>query len=124
MEIFQTIRRHLTLLGIDATQSALNWKLLLGFLLFGDVTIGCALYLVYLAETMIEYMQCFCVISGTIEIGLCFVATVLQKQLLFDYIDHVEKLINTSKFIWGVVFEKFIETLTKVNVKIMLLTCG
>lgn len=99
--MFQLIRGHLTMLGIEPTpltqKFPIDAKLILAFLNFA-IAIGLsALFLVYSANAIMDYMQCFCLISASIELGLCFAAIVLQKQRLFNYIESVEKLINKSK---------------------------
>lgn len=102
MKILQTTRKHLTILGIEPKQStgifSLNWRLLLGFSLFADAIISTTLFLVYLANDIMDYILCFCVISALIELCFCFSLFVFQRQRLFNYIESMEKLINQSKF--------------------------
>lgn len=101
MKICQRIRHHLTMLGIEPTKSSqtfpLNPRLLFGFLLFNSAVLSTALYLVYLVNSILEYIQCFCILTALIEMSLCFTVIVLQKWRLFDYIECMERLINKSK---------------------------
>lgn len=101
MKIFRRIRGHLTMLGMEPTPSArflpFNWKLLMGFIVFILGIGSCISFLCYKAEIIVEYIQCICVISLLIEIGFDFVAMAMQRRQLFNYIEIVEKLINTSK---------------------------
>lgn len=105
MEIFITIQQILATLGIKATPTAsFNGRLWLSFVLFAIAIVTSAVFLIYSAEVIMEYMQCFCIISALIEIGLCFTMIVLQKIRLFNYIDCMQKLINKSKYticIWN-----------------------
>lgn len=44
-----------------------------------------------------EYIEWFCLITASVEIGLCFVSIfVLRKHQLFRYMDSVEEVINKS----------------------------
>lgn len=101
IKIFHTIRGHLTKLGIKPTPStrfiSFNGKLLLGFLFFVFLITTCALFLIYLAKNIVEYMQCVCIFTALFEIGLCFSAIVVQRRRLFSYIRTMEKLVNKSK---------------------------
>lgn len=101
MEIFNTFRGHLKILGIESTQSArkfpFNRNLLLGFLSFFISIILTGLFLVYFVNDIMELLQCVCTISATIELGFCFAAMVLQKWRLFNIIEFMEKLVNKRK---------------------------
>lgn len=101
MEIFQSIRRHLTLLGIVPTKFSriypFNWPLFAGFSIFIFSIISSMLYLVYTANTIMEYIQCFCIISASIGIGIGFFTIVLKKMQWFDYIENFQELINKRK---------------------------
>lgn len=102
MKIFEMIRKHLIVVGMESTQStrlnSFNGRLSMSFLLFINYITSSALFLIYSANLIIEFMQCFCIISALIEIGFCFAAIAVQKQLLFNYIESMEKLINKSEF--------------------------
>lgn len=74
----------------------LNRKLLLGFLIFVSTIISIALFFVYLANTKLDYIQCFCTLSALCSIGLCFVAMVLQRMQLLQFFESIEELINKS----------------------------
>lgn len=99
MKILQTIREQLKILGIEPTTSSFNRELLLGFLYFIMGIIFSALYLVDLAKSTTECIQCFCTISGMIGIGIGFANIVIQKRRLFKFIYLVEELINHSEYI-------------------------
>lgn len=101
MKIFQRIRKDLIILGIKPTQSnqmySFSRKLFLGYLLLILGVVSSALFVVYSANNIMDYMQCFCTISALLSVGLCFSAIVLQKMRLFNYIESTEELINTRK---------------------------
>lgn len=46
---------------------------------------------------MMEYIQCSCIISASIGIGVGYAAIVFKKTQWFDYIANFEELINKSK---------------------------
>lgn len=106
MRIFQAIRRYLTMLNIEPGQSSrpfkFNGRLSLGFLLNFLGILLSAMFIKYSAEILMEFMQCFCIISALISLCLTFAAIVLQEHRLFNYIDSVEELINRRKCIFFV----------------------
>lgn len=101
MKIIQKIRGHHHRVGMELIQStriaSVNRKLILGFILFVLGITLCILFLLYSTEIITEHIQCICIISLLIEIGLCFVAMALQRGLLFNYIVSLEELLNKSE---------------------------
>lgn len=101
MHIFQTNRKLLKMFGVEPTQStrltSFNGKLTLGFLFVALSIILSALYLVYLAKTVMEFIQCFCLICTMSISGFSFAAIVLQNERFYNYIEKIEVLINRSK---------------------------
>lgn len=102
MKICQTTRAHLALLSIKPTQSTqihpFNVKLYFGFLLFVLSIILCCLFVIFEANSFLEYIQSFCMTTAVATVGLCFTAVVSQKSQLFKFIKSIEKIINISKF--------------------------
>lgn len=103
LQIFRTIRRLLAFLGLNLNHSTeayqlLNARLFLGSLVVSIATILYILYLFYVANTLIEYMQCIGILASVIENGICFTAIVFQSDYLFECVIQVEKTINASKF--------------------------
>lgn len=101
MQIFQVIRVHLAALGIETKpstgQSSFSGKLSMSFILLVLSIISSVLFVICEADTVIEFMQCFSVISAIVENSVSFVAIVWQRQRLFNYIEIVESIINKSK---------------------------
>lgn len=101
MIIFQAIRRDLTMIGIQPATStriiSFNAKLLSGFLVCLLGITSSALFLIYSAVILMEFMQCFCILTALISLFLTFSSVVLQNKRLFNYIETMEELINKSK---------------------------
>lgn len=102
MKTFETVRRHLTLLGVVESMPTnqaypSNRSISFGVTIFVTAITSSAMHLVYFSDSIREYIECFCVITASIEIGLCSAAIVLQKPQLFRYMDSVEELIDKSK---------------------------
>lgn len=103
MKILQESQKYLKTLGIEPTQSthiySFNGKLFVGFLVYASSIILNLLFLVYSFNSMMEFIQCICVVCALIVTGLCFFTIVLQKRQLFSLIESTEKMINGSKCI-------------------------
>lgn len=131
MKIIQTIRKNLTMMGIEPMQSTqirpFNAKLSFGFLLYCLHFIANVLYLIDDAKTILEYLLCFGIICAAIGFGLCLAILAWKKVQLYNYIESIEKLIDNSeysenKYIQYPIRSKSIEKLLKkINkVKLML----
>lgn len=119
MKIFQTIQSIFTMLGIEKPMPStrifsINGRLALGFVIFAFTIVTSAMFFIYSAKFIMEYMQCFCALTAAAEIGLCFAAFVRQNQRLFHYIESMEMLINKSK----VYFCYFQSILTEFNSRV------
>lgn len=104
MKIYHTIRKHYEMLGIAPSQQstqghAFNTKILCGFLLFGCSMASRFIYIFYVASGFMEYVQCICVTSASIITFTCFSATVFKMTDIFEKLDDIEQLIETSKFL-------------------------
>lgn len=102
-EIFLTVRMQYTLLGISnaPTQTkrfdSSKKKLVFGFLLFGCNIAAQFVTIFHVASEFMEYVNCISVSSGLVIIFVCFAATVFRKTLLFNSIDSIEKIIDSSE---------------------------
>lgn len=85
------------MMGLEATRSIFNMKLMLGFLLLSISITLSTLYSTLVASSFAEYIQCLCLISALLSMAGCIVAVVLKKVELFDYIEKMEKFINASE---------------------------
>lgn len=104
LKIFQIIQRHYAILGISSTnQSAqelpFNRRVLIGFLFFGCIFTLQFVYSFQVASDFMEYTECICATSGNILIFVCFMTIVVGNTTLFECIDILEQLIDTSKTI-------------------------
>lgn len=103
MKIFTIIQSQLAVLGITSSnQSAhyqypMNRRVLFGFSLYGCCLVSLFGYLFHVANDFMEYVNSICTTSGISIMLFCFVAIVYKRTTLFDSIDSLEKLIETSK---------------------------
>lgn len=106
IKIFRTVREHYAIVGISPTivnlsrRLPFNERVLLGFLSFVCTTVSQFVYLLHIASNFMEYMECACSLSGTIIIFVCFMAIVCRKTTLFESLDDIEKLIDSSESFW------------------------
>lgn len=88
------------IIGISSpTQSNQKYafmKVLFGFLFFGCTFVSYFIYIFYVASGFMEYVACIGVTSGTFIIFVCFASVVFRKTTIFECIDSIEKLIDTS----------------------------
>lgn len=101
MIIFRTVRNKYAMVGISSSNQwtqkySFNKRVCFGFLLFGCVAVSQLVYVFYVANGLMEYMECISTGSGTIIMFVCFAAIVFRKTKLFESIDEFEKLIDTS----------------------------
>lgn len=102
MKIFQTIQRHYVSLGISSPapssqKNPINTRVFIGFLLFGLNAASQLIYIIYVANDFMGYMEVICASSGSTIIFVCFAAIVHKMTLLFETIDSIEKLIDSRE---------------------------
>lgn len=102
MEIFQTAQTHFAVLGIRPSNQTTrkysdNRKILFGFLLFVCNAVSQFVYIVHVANGFMEFMDCICATSGSTIVFVGFTTIVFKRTLLFENIDNLQKLIDTSK---------------------------
>lgn len=101
MKIFEVVQRNYASLGISLenrwTQKYPWIEQLLPFLLFGVTILSHLMYIFYLANGFMEYVNCVCTTAATTIIFVCLMAVVFQKTTLFECIGNLEKLIDTSE---------------------------
>lgn len=100
MRIFKLLRRRFAIVGISPNQWTQKYpfskRLLFDFLLFGCVFVSQFVYIFHVANGFMDYIECISTTSGTILMFVCFVAIVFSKTKVFEAIDNIEKLIDTS----------------------------
>ena len=102
MKIFQTIQKQYAMMGISPThpwtqKSLFNKKIAFGLLLFAYCIVSQMVFILHVASGFMEYMEAICSSSATVIMFICFVAIVLRKTKLFESIENIEKLIDTSE---------------------------
>lgn len=117
IKIFQTLRRHYAILGISSSnQSAqkclVNKRILIFFLLFGCSVVSQLVY-IRLANSFLDSMDCICSLYGGGIICVCFTAIVCRKNKLFETIEDIEKLIDSSMPFWSWILKWFVFLLNK-----------
>lgn len=102
MKVFTNTQRYFAAVGICSSNEptrelALNNRILFGFSLFG-LTIACQfMFILYVADDFMEYMDCGCSLSATITMFVCFAADVTKRATLFGCIHNIERLIAASE---------------------------
>lgn len=104
MKIFEKVRKHYAALGISpsnpSTQKYPNDKrILFGFVILGCVIVPQFLYIFYVDNNFMDYMETICGVSACIIISICFASVASKKSLLFENISKLEMLIDTSNTI-------------------------
>lgn len=101
MKIFQFLQKQLAIAGIcnaTSNESTIN---LARMTIVGGVLFYCVIslfvYIIHVASGFMEYVECICVASGSIILFVWFAAIVYQKTALFECIDKIQKLIDTSE---------------------------
>lgn len=96
MKIFEKVRNDFVILGVNPTESyAFNWKIAIGFLVFGlGIFLNAASIFSIENNNLITFVKNFCEITGLVQMSICLLAIVLQKPKLFGLIESIEKLIN------------------------------
>ena len=102
MKVLQTSQKYFAILGISSEQSIqenrLNRKLLMGSILLGHSFVTRLVYLIYLANSFDKYIECICSTIAVVVITTCFVSMVFRMSILYECIDNIENLIETSKY--------------------------
>lgn len=84
-------------------------------MLFVCTTASQLVYIAYVANGFMEYMECIGVISGNIIVFVCYVTIVFKCILLFENIDKMEELIDSSKTVSKLIINDFVGDWVKVN---------
>lgn len=103
MKIFRTVQKYYAIVGIRSTDkstesnSIFNKRVAFGSLVSGYNIVSQFLYIIYVADDFLEYIECVCATFASIIIFVNFAAIALRKNTLFEIIDKVESLIDTSR---------------------------
>lgn len=107
MKIFQTVRKQYVIVGINLSNQwtqkyPFSKRVLFGFLLFGYLILSQFVYSFHVADGFMEYVECVSSTSAGILVFVCFAAIDFRKTTLFEIIDNIEKLVDTSEPIFHV----------------------
>lgn len=102
IKIFEIFQRNYATLGISPSHQLtqkypFNERVLFGFLLFSCTTISQLVYVFHVPSGFMEYINCFCATSGTIQMFIGFAAIVFKRNLLFKTIDDIQMLMNAGE---------------------------
>lgn len=102
MKIFQTVQEQLAIVGICSSNQSIqklsfNKRIVFGFFVFGCQIVSHFVYTFHVANEFMEYMQCICATSGSILILIGFTAIVFGKAALFESINNIEQVIDSSE---------------------------
>lgn len=102
IKIFLIIQKNFATVGINSnlvTQDyPFNERILKGYLIICSWTISNVLYCFHGPESFSEYTQSIYVCSLCILISIAYTILILKVEKLFEFIDGVENVVNTSKY--------------------------
>lgn len=98
MKIFESAKKNLASIDLDANQRPLHRMQLLhvvqGFL---AISLQC-LYLVFEANTAKEYMNSISMTTIGILVYIAYWSAIFQTSTIFEFIDHYETIVNGSEW--------------------------
>lgn len=97
MKIFRTVQRFYVTLGISVPNPTTHGRVCFGFLLFGCTVASEVGYIFHVANDFVEYVGCICTTSGSSTIFVCLATIVFKRNLLFEFFDKIEQLIDQSE---------------------------
>lgn len=113
LKIFQIIQKQYTILGISRVSNQVTDKRVRrGFLLFALLFISHFAYILHVANGFMEYVQGICAFFSSVIVFVCFTSKTFRKAKLFESIDNIEKIIDSSEPIFTFIFvdfDKFID---------------
>lgn len=112
MKVFSIIRRRLAAVGIASSNRSnrkypINGRIILGFLILGFIFSSQFVYTLYVANGLMEYVEVVGATSASALVFVSFTDIVSKQRLLFESIDGLEKLIESSKAITWAIKMKF-----------------
>lgn len=85
------------ILGIGLNRKRLNANVLIISFIIWSAALSDVLFLYFEAKTFREYTESVFVTTTMITIGTCFTIIVVMKDVLFNLINFVESIANTSE---------------------------
>lgn len=99
MKIFRIVRKQFAILSITPPKSqkfSFDGKLCYGYVSIGCNFISQLVYTIYVADGFMEIMESVCSTSGMVIQFVCFATIASKRALLFQTIENIENLIDTS----------------------------
>lgn len=106
MKILKLLQRSYAIMGISPSKVSLNQstqkcpfngRIIFGFLLYGCVILSQFMYIFYVANDFLDYVESIIATTSTIIMFICFAAMAPRKTKLFESIENIEKLIDMSE---------------------------
>lgn len=101
MKLFQTIQRKFAILGISPDQSIqncpFNQEIILVYIIYGSACIMSNVYLFHEAQNFEEYTNNIYITTAATMLLFFFTIIINKMANLFEFIDNVEKLIDSSE---------------------------
>lgn len=102
MKILKRVQKQYAILGISSSNQwaeidTVNRRELLGFLIYGFAIASYVVYFFQVANGFMEKLDCICATSATIIAFINFAAIAFRKTTLFQCIDNIKNLIETSE---------------------------
>lgn len=110
MKILQTIQRQFALLDIVPSNQThrLSNKILLGFSSILCSIVSQLMYIFRVASGIMDYMGCICSMFASINMFVSFAAIVSKRALIFQNLETIENLIDSSKTVSCSVIHNFL----------------
>lgn len=114
MKIFEIVQKQYAIMGISSSNQMtrklpFNKRIVFGFLLFGCLILSQFVYIYVVVNGFIEYVECICSFISSVIMFVSFAATVFGETTIFECIDNLEILIDTSKTQVARLFIHFID---------------
>lgn len=97
MPIFQTVQKTFDSVGLNPKLDPLNRKLLSILITNFMAIILQLIYLLHVADSSQQYLECIYVVTVGSGILLSIASTILIRDKLFLYIDTLDEVFNESK---------------------------
>lgn len=103
MKFFQISQKNFSLLGIIEEQSnSTRNKLMMIYLIYGLGIISTVLFLVFEANTFIQYVDNAFITVSTIVACICFTFIAVRRDQLVELIDFAEEIVDKSECVFWI----------------------
>lgn len=97
MKLFKLLQKNLEDLGFSRNHQPFNRRHLLfyleGFLIFASFI----MFICFVANSVIEFMNSIYMISAGITTFVSFTSTILKAPTMFHFFDYIEQFVNSSE---------------------------